>query len=53
MPRRNNRDKRYDPKEYDNNNGSYFDTDSSVKKPSRKRKSKSDKKAYNRDENDY
>lgn len=49
MPRRNNRDKRYEPKELDINqltNG--YDNNSS--KPRRKRKDKFDKKIYKEDE---
>jgi hypothetical protein len=44
VPRRNNRDKRYDPKDYDNNSGGQnYATPS---KPKRKRKDKNDKKIY-------
>lgn len=52
MPRRNNRDKRYDPKDYDNQNGSYFESgnDNSKSKPRRKRKDKGDKKIYRQDD---
>lgn len=51
MPRRNNRDRRYDPKEYDNSNGSYYDTPSAKQKPVRRRKGKGDKKIYRPEDN--
>lgn len=46
MPRRNNRDKRFEPREYDNNRGSNFDSSTDAKKPKRKRKDKYDKSIY-------
>ncbi len=45
MPRKNNRDKRFDPKDY-SNPGSYFDYPSPKSKPVRRRKTKNDKKIY-------
>jgi hypothetical protein len=46
VPRRNNRDKTYEPKDYNNENGEYFDHPSEKKKPVRRRKGKWDKKIY-------
>jgi hypothetical protein len=46
MPRRNKRDKRYEPKEYETNNGSYYDVPSQKQKPIRRRKGKWDKSIY-------
>ncbi len=47
MPRKNNRDKRYEPRELDLNQIMYgYESDSKVSKPRRKRKDKNDKKIY-------
>lgn len=47
MPRRNNRDRRFDPKEYDSNSKDHlYDTPSTKSKPVRRRKGKFDKRIY-------
>jgi hypothetical protein len=47
VPRRNNRDRQYEPKDYkQNDNGEYFDYPSEKKKPVRRRKGKWDKDIY-------
>lgn len=51
MPRRNNRDRRFEPREYDTNSkDSYYDTPSQKGKPVRRRKGKFDKRIYKEDE---
>jgi len=50
VPRRNNRDRRFEPKEYNNNEGKFerdeYDIPSKKNKPVRRRKDKWDKNIY-------
>lgn len=50
MPRRNNRDKRYEPREYDENRIREHFFDTPVNKPRRKRKDKWDKSIYKQED---
>jgi len=52
VPRRNNRDRRFEPKEYNNNEGKFSDDSrpSEKSKPVRRRKGKWDKSIYKESE---
>jgi len=51
VPRRNNRDRRFEPKEYNNNEGKFIEnTPSEKSKPVRRRKGKWDKSIYRENE---